>query len=125
MKILNTDQNLALSMMRQLFIEEDTSRQLHAVRTSFEKGLIRTLFNNMDISQQKDFIARYNNQLAADQKTLDRWHGTQEAEQSGKETKNSTHAEAVVKDDGTMIIPFVDDGLDDERKRKRPFNILQ
>ena len=79
----------------------------------------------MDVSQQKDFIARYNAQLKEDQNILDRWHGTQEKELAGQETKNSTHAEAVVKDDGTMIIPFVDDGLDDERKRKRAFNIIQ
>ena len=79
----------------------------------------------MDIKAQKDFIVKHTEQVKKDKETIARWLAIQEKEQSGMETKNSTHAEAVVKDDGTMIIPFVDDDFDDERKRRAPFNIIQ
>ena len=120
MKILNANQDLTMNTLKQVFLDGDQAPQLKAVYSTFEKGLIRNLLNQMNSEQQEAFKSAYKQQVLADKETLARWHNIQEVEQSGVETKNSTHAEAVVKKDGTMIIPFADDGLDDERKRRVP-----
>ena len=125
MKILNTNQNLTLNMLRSIFLKNDPAQQLQEVRTAFEKGLIKTIISQMDIKAQKDFIVKHTEQVKKDKETLARWVAIQEKEQSGIENKNSKHSEAVVTKEGTMITPFVNDGFDDERKRKTSFNILQ
>ena len=125
MNILNNNQNLTLNMIREIFLKKDTSHHLQTVRTVFEKGLIKTLLSKMDIQEQKEFIARHTEQVKKDKETIARWRAIQEKEQSGVETKNSKHSQAVVTNEGTMISPFADDGLDDERKRRTTLNVIQ
>ena len=125
MNILNNNQEIALSMIREVFLKKDADHQLQVVRTAFEKTLIKTLLSKMDIQEQKEFIVRHTEQVKKDKETIARWRAIQEKEQSGVETKNSKHSQAVVTNEGTMITPFADDGLDDERKRRKVLNVIQ
>ena len=88
-------------------------------------------FHEMKGASKKDFMEQWKKQVGEDSKTLSRWHTTQEEEKSGIEDKKTKkYSENVVTLDGLLINTFEDDGLDDERKRKKgwdgkkAFNIL-
>jgi len=129
MQILNTDQELTMSTLKTVFLDGDQTKHLNAVHSAFEKGLIRTLFQSMDLEQKNAFKKAYEVQIVEDRKTIARWHKTQTRENSGVETnKNHKHSEAVVNNDGTMVNPIDDGGFDDDRKRKvskQRLNVIQ
>ena len=129
MQILNTNQELTMSTIKTVFLDGDQTKHLNAVYSAFEKGLIHTLFQSMDLEQKNAFKKAYELQVVEDRKTIARWHETQTRENSGVETsKNQKHSEAVVNNDGTMVNPIDDGGFDDDRKRKVPkqsLNVIQ
>jgi anaerobic magnesium-protoporphyrin IX monomethyl ester cyclase len=127
--VLDQDRDLLYNMLRYSFLREIPTKEIQKICARTEKALLNAFFlTNKSMQVQKEFISKYEKQIREDKKTLVRWHATQEREQSGLDTKNNNYSKEVISKEGTMITPFADDGLDDERKRRpasRSLSIIQ
>ena len=131
MELLDKRPLVVYGMLRSLFINEFPTEIISEVRMLLEREVIKLIFEWPpldDVKMQRRFIAMYENQIKEDKKTIARWRATQKREQSGLDIKNHDYTKEVVTKEGTMVVPFEDDGLDEERKRRtssRSLKIIQ